>query len=1014
MPLVRLQMRNEFGLGQPELYRETNREDPKAVLDGVAVAGLVGILRQLGDLADFAADVFHGLQEQVMTTASRSHRLMVRVQNIEAALPALEKAVLAQTSHIHLAYTAGCEWHPRIKPARNHFIYNDLPHFIMDSYEECRDPPRVHLLDKFDTGGPGSCYRRYSDPTFFKRSSADLDESYSEKTEKARKSRKSKKKRSSRRNGESLRGEQMHSSSGRMQSISSTINGRTSSSRTASTIDMTLKSDREHYSNSFDSKSGAGYIECIFHPSNSMQSDEPDYKEPSSPRLTQKTDTLPSVSPLIDDSISHNSLEKKVASSSSGVTWDEKEEIVESKSQICDRDKAPERLVEKHDSNMHANEAVTLTNIDYNHILFKEESNLKPVSNRVQIDDIDSEPDNYEDALNTIESESENDIDYITKREKEYTVPSNKETAKDLADSLEENHVLDLVSKPDTSNLEIAKNIAESHPSKTPTCKQVPHSHGNSVLDHSVCTDTFIGSSAVTDTLSAPIETDVSFSGSKSTNLPNEEAGKINRYDETRRESLADHPVRFWTNGGLLGLEPSKPPDFSKSTSLSQGSMSTKSHNDDQACISEKTTGSSQLSNGFGQTERSSLGDIRVTAPGSVLPAAPDKKDNTESNQGDGENASRVFGLSRRLLINSFQRKVSFDEKSGHYNSLKSVILEQSEQNSTVGQSLPETTTFKEKVGFGYPIKSLPPSPPLEHMKISFQPVSGLETSKLKLKFPDGSNRHESIKEMFPSFQLVPEPSVPGDDSVSHSDDDDTFCRSSPYISDDCRSPRSDYNSDQWESDESPESSDQGVHDSPDRSYDNVNPALEKESKKHSKCTNAVMSHSHAEATPPPPPPLPPTQWRVSKPELLDMTNGTQHCMSEDAEHINDLSLPDSTIFQQPSLTQVEQIQINHDGHVSYDNIIYKLKDKLDQQKLKGQKEANQLRMEKETDEREDFLYQIRTKAFNLRPTITGKSNDATGPTANVKVTAILEKANAIRQVVASDDGEDDDNWSDT
>ena len=32
---------------------------------------------------------------------------MVQVQNIEASLPALEKAVLAQTSHIHLAYTAG-------------------------------------------------------------------------------------------------------------------------------------------------------------------------------------------------------------------------------------------------------------------------------------------------------------------------------------------------------------------------------------------------------------------------------------------------------------------------------------------------------------------------------------------------------------------------------------------------------------------------------------------------------------------------------------------------------------------------------------------------------------------------------------------------------------------------------------------------------------------------------------------------------------------------------------------
>ncbi|XP_047181231.1 protein SCAR1-like isoform X1 [Vigna umbellata] len=1336
MPLVRLQVRNEFSLGQPELYREASREDPKAVLDGVAVAGLVGILRQLGDLADFAAEVFHGLQEQVLTTASRSHRLMVRVQNIEASLPALEKAVLAQTSHIHLAYTAGCEWHQRIKPAQNHFIYNDLPNFIMDSYEECRQPPRVHLLDKFDTGGPGSCFRRYSDPTFFKRISAYSDESYTEKTEKARKSHKSKKKRSGR-NGEILRGEQRHSTSGRMQSVSSAINGRTSSSQTASTIDMRTKSDLEHYSNSFDSKSGAGYIECVFHPSDSVRSDVPDYKEPSSSRLTQKTDTLPSVSSHIEDRISHDLLEKRVASSTSGVTWDEKEEIVESKSQASDIDKTPEeRPVEKHDSDMNVNEDVTMTNIDHNHILFNEESNPKLVFIRVQTGDIDSEPDNYEDALNTIESESENDIDYITKREvqqftsngthgntesppnlldnnvsdvisqTEYTVPINDETAKDLVESLKENHVLDLVSKPNASNLvsvspsdfldsenltrdaasvnkeafrdlpeslqdtlltsephasnsapvspsdvsyseemtrdpvsfnkemfgnlpdslqeilpltsesnasdlglgsssdvlyseeitgdivcfnketfknspesqeitpltsephssnlgsgnpsdftcneettrdtvslnkemfsnlpdsmedvslctsgphasnlssvtpsdvsvskEVANTITESHPSKTPASEQVPHTHGNSVLDHSVCTNNYIGPTSVNDAVSVPIETNVSFFGSNSTTLPDEEAGKISsnicKYEETRKESLSDHSVRFWTNGGLLGLEPSKPPDFNKSNSISQGPLSTKGepdgasghntmqksdvykeeqestseevaeqilkgrtsrfvtcHDDDQACTSENTNGNSLQSNGFDQTERNGSGEIRVIAPGSGLPVAPDTKDSTETDQGIGENSSRVFGLSRRLLINSFQRKVSFDEKSEHYNSLKQVLLEQSGENGIVGQSFPETTTFKEKDGSVYPIKSLPPSPPLEHMKISFHPIFGLETSKLKLKFPDGNNRHESVNDIFPSFQLVPESSsIPLDGSVSHSDDDDTFCRSSPYISDDCRSPRSDYNSDQWESDETPGSSDHGVHDSPRRksstesvsnddtnvksgngtytangmehslsrplldfpSYDNVNPALEKESKMHSKFNNAVMQHGHAEPTaPPPPPPLPPTQWWVSKPQL-DMTNETLHCIYEDVELVNDHSLSDSTVFQQPRFTKVEQIQINDDGHESYENIIYNLKNKHflqpDQQILKGQKETNQLRMGKETDEREDFLYQIRTKAFNLRPTVTGKSNDATGPTANVKVTAILEKANAIRQVVASDDGEDDDNWSDT
>ena len=43
----------------------------------------------------------------------------------------------------------GSEWHPQIRNDKNHFIYNDLPRFIMDSYEVCRDPPRLHLLDKY-------------------------------------------------------------------------------------------------------------------------------------------------------------------------------------------------------------------------------------------------------------------------------------------------------------------------------------------------------------------------------------------------------------------------------------------------------------------------------------------------------------------------------------------------------------------------------------------------------------------------------------------------------------------------------------------------------------------------------------------------------------------------------------------------------------------------------------------------------------------------------------------------
>jgi hypothetical protein len=39
----------------------------------------------------FAAQVFHGLYDEVMSTSGRGHGLMLRVQQLEAELPLLEK-----------------------------------------------------------------------------------------------------------------------------------------------------------------------------------------------------------------------------------------------------------------------------------------------------------------------------------------------------------------------------------------------------------------------------------------------------------------------------------------------------------------------------------------------------------------------------------------------------------------------------------------------------------------------------------------------------------------------------------------------------------------------------------------------------------------------------------------------------------------------------------------------------------------------------------------------------------
>uniref|UniRef100_A0A2P2LVP9 Protein SCAR n=2 Tax=Rhizophora mucronata TaxID=61149 RepID=A0A2P2LVP9_RHIMU len=201
MPLTRYQIGNEYGLADPELYRAADRDDPEAVLEGVAMAGLVGVLRQLGDLAEFAAQIFHDLHEEVMATAARGHGLMTRVQQLEAEFPSIEKAFLSQTNHLSFFSSAGVDWHPNMHIEQNLISSSDMPRFVMDSYEECRGPPRLFLLDRFDVAGAGACLKRYTDPSFFKIDAVSSEIATVE-VPREKKNRKVKKKGSRWRNGE--------------------------------------------------------------------------------------------------------------------------------------------------------------------------------------------------------------------------------------------------------------------------------------------------------------------------------------------------------------------------------------------------------------------------------------------------------------------------------------------------------------------------------------------------------------------------------------------------------------------------------------------------------------------------------------------------------------------------------------------------------------------------------------------------------------------------------------------
>ncbi|KAF8093202.1 hypothetical protein N665_0388s0003 [Sinapis alba] len=167
MTLTRYQIRNEYGLADKELY--SDKEDAEALLEGSSLAGLVGLLRQLGDLAEFAGEVFHNLHEELMTTSARGQGLAVRLQQLEAEVPnSVEIPILSQTDHSTFFYGPGLEWHSNLQIEENLISPSKLPHCIMDSYEECRGPPHLYLLDKFDVDGSGSCLKRYSDPSLLK------------------------------------------------------------------------------------------------------------------------------------------------------------------------------------------------------------------------------------------------------------------------------------------------------------------------------------------------------------------------------------------------------------------------------------------------------------------------------------------------------------------------------------------------------------------------------------------------------------------------------------------------------------------------------------------------------------------------------------------------------------------------------------------------------------------------------------------------------------------------------
>lgn len=1061
-----------------------------------------------------------------MITCSRSHNLVARVQQIEAAISPLEKAVLAQRNHLYFAYSAGSNWHARLQCKQNQFASSEMPQFIMDSYEDCRSPPHLHLLDKFDPGGPGSCFKRYSDPTFFKRASAGSKEAYSKKIANDKIVRSIKKRRSWQRNGDVSQGSSFSNLGGRMQVTRLTVNEKTSHSQRMSTCDATLRSDFGKQSN-LDSRNQRYSMqpekqelkESFFSPSKRYYSNSLHYNF-----LEEKE------SDLWDD-IQNNLSKEQTGYSSSSITWHEKAESPQfmprqynhnCMAQECDPNGNLEPCSLNFDQETWGSRTVNLETADQMDVRPCSETLPIPKSDDIQLDEMESETDEFMDALNTVVSDTETDIDCTIKNKEHYL--KSEDSAVDETHHSEchsSNFESDIFVNSSQVNSSDGHNlISASLPSPSATYSSIAEVASKDKLNsdslennaHLLSTTQRAseslnpGSLQIIDSheysnIDDVVDVKSVFSKVLPSNL-REEKSVIPLTDRATSNPESQAPeqdpsnntqVKLWTNGGLLGLEPSKPPDFSVSNAIHQdpvaskdGSISTFSAKD--AKKSDEMENSRNMGTGFNmdcstsyqnyqergtsfrktswkistsnlddklENSSNSLHRNYVNSPADngstdagVVPSKSSQPVSSEiqftREHQENFRSSRMFELGNLLFENESYRKpvVGRDDDSGSSRYLNTGVIEQNNCQNIADHSFSRRS--KDLFGGGSGFMSSSSSPPLEHMKVSFRPIDGFETTKMKLKFPDGNNNLGSDGNIFPSFQLVPEVSTT--QYIIGSDSDDSFYRSSPSVSDDSLSHRSDSNSEQCESRKSPSDEEHNIYDvlrrislmestSTKREnwrsrhreiYENRQlPFVKNGVDKHSQSCrlfdipelnvrnhpfreelrndSQTMDHVETQFSPKPPP-LPPAQWRTMKPHLDDIQNG-HAVISEGLNYASGLTHSESTISQQPKPSPLKKDCTI--GTIMLEN------SKSDTEKTNVRREPNQAACRKNIDLREDFLNQIRTKSYSLRPTVKAKSTVLLGGPANGKVTAMLKMANAIRQAVGSDDGGGDDIWSD-
>lgn len=597
-----------------------------------------------------------------------------------------------------------------------------------------------------------------------------------------------------------------------------------------------------------------------------------------------------------------NSLPEKSSLKSHFVTWDEKTEILKSENIELFDDKHgknvrnPEYTVDI--SSQPQDISVRDRSLPHDNDLLLNTGNMSASFLRTNHhEEITSETDNYVDAMNSLESETETDSEFQTIRE---VKPSSIKNTQN--DNLASDLCLTGCSNSESFEgrmLSLPRDMHKEFSSKLliPTSFDAAD-HSSAILspDKIVSVGTDIGGVKGRHLLENSGPIDINSEQSFPSNIselqiisPRCSEDKkgldmthMNNSSETY-ECSEKPTIKIWSNGRLLGLAPSKPSDFVVPSTTNQVSasnislsgcnysgsiVSTELHNDEssekdkafdssdesllknpssniEACGSTKSITSCAGSMVVKEEHNTELVHSQIVCDkfanlqSAIICHRGQNEIGKEINPCDIESStpsieihstdlnpaedtyitSSLPGLARKFLASNLHKRPLFDYKQrlpfSTIPTSNAMVLQErsfSDNNRKLLDKI-ESPLHHESVKYSNknheslvdPIIDSkycgsPPSPPLEHMKISFHPINNNDISKLKLEFPDG-HHHENIEElMFPSFQLF-QGSVAYEHHLS-SDSDDTFCRSSPAYSENIPIYHSDSDFELWEAEE--------------------------------------------------------------------------------------------------------------------------------------------------------------------------------------------------------------------